>query len=172
MLFSTGWHGPTGTKVSQEDDYSTNLKPSTSWLPKNSWSSLILGSLRLLPIIGTCNFMSPKAMEDQNTDEHKALPRPHIKISFKSDVRNLRCILYNFNYGEILLDHKLIEEIPSHSGSQSQDQLCSWVLFLATTVLLSMFLGNFLSQILTIMLPSRGFCIICIFRQKLSSFFI
>jgi serine/threonine-protein kinase TTK/MPS1 len=53
--------------------------------------------------MGTFNFMSPEAIQDLSgprTDESGAR-RPLIKISYKSDVWSLGCILYNLAYGKM-----------------------------------------------------------------------
>jgi len=55
--------------------------------------------------MGTFNFMSPEAIQDlsgggQRTDETGAR-KPLIKISYKSDVWSLGCILYNLAYGKM-----------------------------------------------------------------------
>ena len=48
--------------------------------------------------MGTFNFMSPEAIEDQGDSEDN---RPSIKISRKSDVWSLGCILYQLTYGKL-----------------------------------------------------------------------
>ena len=47
-------------------------------------------------LIGTFNFMSPEAIQDQNDGDGLL-----IKISYKSDVWSLGCILYNLIYGKM-----------------------------------------------------------------------
>ena len=48
--------------------------------------------------MGTFNFMSPESIQDLNPPQSG---KPRIKISFKSDVWSLGCILYNLTYGKM-----------------------------------------------------------------------
>ena len=48
--------------------------------------------------MGTFNFMSPESIQDLNPP---GPGKPRIKISFKSDVWSLGCILYNLTYGKM-----------------------------------------------------------------------
>ena len=48
--------------------------------------------------MGTFNFMSPESIQDLNPPQSG---KPSIKISFKSDVWSLGCILYNLTYGKM-----------------------------------------------------------------------
>ena len=48
--------------------------------------------------MGTFNFMSPESIQDLNPPQSGKV---RIKISFKSDVWSLGCILYNLTYGKM-----------------------------------------------------------------------
>ena len=48
--------------------------------------------------MGTFNFMSPESIQDLSGTQSG---KPSIKISFKSDVWSLGCILYNLTYGKM-----------------------------------------------------------------------
>jgi serine/threonine-protein kinase TTK/MPS1 len=54
--------------------------------------------------MGTLSYMSPEAIEDRGgemDDEDEDDRKPRIKISHKSDVWSLGCILYNLTYGKL-----------------------------------------------------------------------
>ena len=53
--------------------------------------------------MGTFNFMSPEAIQDVATgpQQQAGNSRPCIKISYKSDVWSLGCILYNLAFGKM-----------------------------------------------------------------------
>lgn len=51
--------------------------------------------------MGTFNFMSPESIQDLNPHSNSGVNKPCIKISVKSDVWSLGCILYNLTYGKM-----------------------------------------------------------------------
>merc|ERR1719348_1484905 len=53
--------------------------------------------------MGTFNFMSPESIQDLNGPQYDTMgnKKPCIKISFKSDVWSLGCILYQLTYGKM-----------------------------------------------------------------------
>jgi len=53
--------------------------------------------------MGTFNFMSPESIQDLNGPQYDSMgnKKPCIKISFKSDVWSLGCILYQLTYGKM-----------------------------------------------------------------------
>lgn len=53
--------------------------------------------------MGTFNFMSPESIQDLNGPQfdNRGIRKPCIKISFKSDVWSLGCILYQLTYGKM-----------------------------------------------------------------------
>jgi len=53
--------------------------------------------------MGTFNFMSPESIQDLNGPQYDTMgnKKPCIKISYKSDVWSLGCILYQLTYGKM-----------------------------------------------------------------------
>ena len=53
--------------------------------------------------VGTFNYMSPESIQDLNGPQYdkQGVRKPCVKISFKTDVWSLGCILYHLTYGKL-----------------------------------------------------------------------